>query len=321
MSGIGVITNPRSRKNRQDPRVARTLAYVLGERGQFVAPGDLDALAATARRFRDHGIDVLCINGGDGTVHQAITALVRAYGHGTSGPSTLPPIAILRGGTMNIVADSTGMSVSAESMLDQVVDAYHSGDALPERRVRLLEVEIDGQAPRYGFLSGNGVIAGFLEVYYEKKDASPFDAAALLTRAAASAMVGGRLVRRLLRPWVGRVVLDGEAWPAAPWVAIAIGSVEEMGLGFRVFHLLRRHPHRMQVVGIGSRVPQLALELPGLYRGRGVHRAGNYSDVAEAIEPVGDEPFGLMIDGDLYVAETGRVRYRLGPEVRLLLPR
>lgn len=317
MSGIGVITNPLSRKNRRDPRVVRTLAYVLGERGHFVAPDDLDALAATTRRFRDHQIDVLCINGGDGTVHQAMTALVRAYDE----HAPLPPVAILRGGTMNIIADSVGMTIPAEAMLDQIVDAYHSGDLLPERRVRLLKVEIDDEVPVYGFLSGNGVIAGFLDVYYAKKDPSHVDAAALLVRGAASAMVGGPLVRRLLRPWRGRVLLDGVAWPPSEWVAVALGTIEEMGLGFKVFHLLRDHPQRLQVVGIGSRVSRLALELPGLYAGRGVHRPANSSQVAEVVELEGEGAFTVMVDGDLYRAHTGRVRYSVGPELRLLLPR
>ena len=73
---IGVVTNPRSR-GRHTPGA---LAYVLGERGELVAPGDLDALAAHARRFRDRGITTLCVDGGDGTLHRVLTAIARVYG-------------------------------------------------------------------------------------------------------------------------------------------------------------------------------------------------------------------------------------------------
>ncbi len=315
MSGIGVITNPMSRKNRKDPAVARTLAYVLGEKGQFVAPGDLEALARTARRFRDHRIEALCINGGDGTVHQSLTAMVRAYGE-----DPLPPVAILRGGTMNIIADSVGMRISAEAMLDQVVDAYHSGAELPERRARLLEVRLDDGPPRYGFLSGNGVIAGFLEEYYRKPSPSPIDAATLLARGAVSAVVGGRTVKRLLRPWSGAPVLDGQRWPDQEWVAIAVGTVEQMGLGFRVFHRLAANPDALQVVAIGSSVARLARDLPSLYAGRGVRSPGNRSEVGQRLVLESTGPFGLMVDGDLYRTPGRRVEYRVGPEVRLLLP-
>ena len=317
MSGIGVITNPMSRRNRRDPQVARTLAYVLGERGEFVAPGDLDALASTLQHFHEHQIDVLCINGGDGTVHQSVTAMIRAFGE----DAALPRIVILRGGTMNIIADSVGMTATAEQMLASVVDAYHSGDSLPERSVRLLRVDIDDDPPRYGFLAGNGVIAGFLEVYYERNDPAPLDAAALLARGAASALVGGRLVRRLLRPWPGTVVFDGEPWPGQSWVAIAIGTVEEMGLGFKVFHRVAAHPEKIQVVGIGSSVARLATELPGLYAGRGTSHRANRSQVGEDLVLRGEGAFPVMVDGDLYEATQGRVRVRVGPRVRMLLPR
>lgn len=316
MSGIGVVTNPRSRKNRKDPDVARTLSYVLGERGQLVAPDDLDALAKTAVRFREHGIEVLCVNGGDGTVHRALTAMVRAYG-----ATPLPPVAILRGGTMNIVADSIGNRVSAEAMLDQVVDAYHTGDPLPEVSVRLLRIELDDAPPSYGFLSGNGIIARFLELYYEQTDPTPADAARLLARGALSALVGGRLIRRLTRPWRGTITLDGASLGGDEWVAVAIGTVEQMGLGFQVFHLLQQHPEQLQVVGIGGSVANLARDLVPLFRGQGVFRPGNLTHTGAELILAGDEPQQLMIDGDFYVAEQGRVRYSLGPVLRLLLPR
>lgn len=317
MSGIGVITNPTSRRNRRDPGVARALSYVLGERGELAAPCDLDALAATLRHFRDREIDVLCVNGGDGTVHQAVTAMVRAY---QDGPA-LPALVVLRGGTMNIIADSVGVSVSPERMLTQVVDAFHSGEALPERTVRLMEVEIDGAPPRYGFLAGNGVIAGFLQVYYERDHPTPVDAATLLARAAASALTGGPLVKRILRPWRGTVTVDGQAWDGREWVAIALGTVEEMGFGFRVFHEVADNPDKVQVVGIGSSVARLATELPRLYAGRGTRDPANRCALSRELILQGDQRFPIMIDGDLYEATEGRVRARSGPAVRLLLPR
>lgn len=316
MSGIGVVTNPRSRRNRRDPGVARTLSYVLGERGQLVAPDDLDALDKAAVRFQEHGIEVLCINGGDGTVHRSLTAMVRAYGG-----EPLPPVAILRGGTMNIVADSIGNRVPAEAMLAQVVDAYHTRSDLPEIQAHMLRIELGDGPPSYGFLSGNGIIARFLELYYEQTDPTPMDAARLLARGSLSALVGGRLIRRLTRPWRGTITLDGARLAGEEWVAVAIGTVEQMGLGFRVFHLLLDHPGQLQVVGIGGSVANLARDLWPLSRGQGVGRPGNLTELGRELVLEGDEPQQLMIDGDFYVAEGGRVRYTLGPRLRLLLPR
>ncbi|MBX2800585.1 MAG: hypothetical protein KTR31_23095 [Myxococcales bacterium] len=316
MSGIGVVTNPMSRRNRRDPDAARSLAYVLGQGDELAAPDDLDALATTAAQFRDRDVGVVCINGGDGTVHQVLTAMVRAYGD-----APLPPVALLPGGTMNIVAGSVGIDVSAQAMLGQVVESFHGGPPLRERAVPLLRVEFGDEAPYYGFLSGNGIIARFLELYYDQPDPTPMGAAALLAKGAASALVGGDLVRDLMQPWSGRVILDDHApWPHDAWVAVAIGTVEQMGLGFRVFHLLRQAPHRMQVVGISGGVAELAWSLPSLYRGHGPRGPSHLTSLADGLVLEGTGPIPLMIDGDFYNASGGRVTYSLGPTVRLLLP-
>ncbi|MEO0603881.1 MAG: diacylglycerol kinase family protein [Myxococcota bacterium] len=317
MAGIGVVTNPRSRKNRRNPVMAETLAYVLGERDHFSAPTSLEALAETARRFRDHEIDVLCVNGGDGTIHQVMTAMVRAYAG-----SPLPEIAILRGGTMNIVAESMGNRIRPEEMLEQVVSSYHGSTPLPETQLRLLEVDLDdGNPPLYGFISGNGIIPRFLERYYDRPDPSPVDAAWLLFRAALSAVVGGNLARTLTEPTAGTIQLDGTPWPHEEWIAVAIGSVEQIGLGFPVFHRVSAHPDHFQVVGVGSSVATLALGLPRLYRGRGIGGENNFTDVAQEVVLQGPPNEPMTIDGDLYHTPSGRIRYTVGPQITVRLPR
>lgn len=312
---LAVVTNPRSRHNKRNPAISQTLAYVLGERGELVEPGDLDALAATVSRFRDRGTDTLCVNGGDGTIHQVVTAVVRAWGE----DAALPRIAILRGGTMNIIADSVGVRADAEAMLGRVVGSVHEGTALATTTRRALRIELDDGRPYYGFLSGNGIIARFLEVYYEKPDPTPADAARLLLRGSVSALYGGSLIRRLTRPYAGRVALDGRALDGERWVAVAIGTVEQMGLGFRVFHRLAEYPDRLQVVALGGSITDLVRELPSLYRGRGVHRPRDSSEVVRELVLASHEAIGLMIDGDFYVAKA-RARFTVGPEVTFLLP-
>jgi diacylglycerol kinase (ATP) len=315
MSAVAVVTNPRSRHNRRNPALGPALAYVLGEKGELVSPSDLGALASTAERFRDRGVEVLCVNGGDGTIHQVLTAMARAYGD-----APLPAFAVLRGGTMNIIADSVGVRLGAEATLGRIVEALHAGEELPTTTRRLLRVDLDDQAPYYGFLSGNGLIARFLELYYEQPDPTPLDAGLLLARGAASALVGGALIRRLTRPYSGKVAVDGVELPGERWAAVAIGSIEQMGLGFRVFPRLAESPDWFQYVALGGSVADVARELPSLYRGRGVHRPADRTDLATELLMTSPEPVQLMIDGDFYVASAGRVRYSLGPSVRFLLP-
>jgi len=306
---IGVLTNPRSRRNQRRPGEAAALQAVLGDRGEVVAPPDLDALDGALRTLREASITVLGVHGGDGTLHRVLTAAVRAYGD-----SPLPPIALLRGGTMNNVAVSIGSRLAPIAALQRLLDASR----LPERTVRSLRVTRDDHAAQYGFLAGNGLVARFLEVYYASGDPSPATAAKLLAHGTLSAVVGGTMVQQLTRPWEGLLRLDGEEWPHTRWTAVAVSTIEQMGLGFRVFHLLGDRVDRLQVVGLAGSAPDIARDLPSLYRGRGVHRPAHRSALGSALVLKGDAPQELTIDGDVYVAQEGRVAIDLGPAVRFL---
>jgi diacylglycerol kinase family enzyme len=310
VSGIGVITNPRSRQNRRNPRLARQLSYILGERGTFQQPEDLDALAATARHFRERQIDVLCINGGDGTMHKAHTAMMEAYEG-----QALPKLAVLRGGTMNTIAHGLGIRGTPAQLLDFVVSRYHAH--APFATARRWMLEVDGR--QYGFLFGNGLIARFLEAYYEGGDPSPKKAFLLLLRASASAAVMGPFIRKLTAPFVGRVELDGVAWPEKPWMTVGAGTVDDIGLGFRPFFLSSRHPGRMHAMGCGTTPFGLVKELPRIYRAREPLSEDIHNDVCSELVLRAEEPIGFMVDGDFH--RGGQVvTIRVGPPVDFILP-
>ncbi len=300
-----MVTNARSRDNRRDPGLAARLGAASGAR--VVAPPSLEALAAEVERLQRDPPGVLAVHGGDGTLHRVVSAWLSA------GRAPLPELAVLRGGTMNIVADSIGLKMPAEAFLASL------GGPVTHTVRSLLRIEIDG-TPTWGFLSGNGIVARFLEKYYERPDPTPVDAARLLGRGALSALVGGPLIRQLTRPWEGVVTVDGVAHGPRPWTAVAIGSVEQLGLAFRVFHLLRPGDDAFHVVALSGSVADLARELPRMWAGRGVRRPGNSEHLVRELVLEGPEPMALMVDGDFYRAASGRVRVVPGPPVRFVLP-
>jgi diacylglycerol kinase (ATP) len=309
--GIGVVTNPRSRQNRRNPRLARQLAYILGEKGELQQPSDLDALAAAAKRFRDHGIEILCINGGDGTMHKALTAMVKAYEG-----QPLPKIAILRGGTMNTVAHGLKIRGTPAEILDYVVQRYHADSPFPTVRRHLLEVE--GQ--HYGFLFGNGLVARFLEVYYEGSEPSPAKAAWLMVRAVVSSALGGRFAERLTKPFVGEARVDGTLWKPRRWLMVAAGTVDDIGLGFRPFWRAPLHLGRMHVVGtFGPNAMTIVRELWRIFRARPPEGPEWVEQVGSELVLHADEPIGYMIDGDFHRGGN-TVTVRIGPPVEFIVP-
>ena len=79
MGGIGVILNPRSKRNLGDPRAATRLARALGDHGVVRTVRTRDDLPRIAEDFRRQKIDVLGISGGDGTNYVTITGFLDVY--------------------------------------------------------------------------------------------------------------------------------------------------------------------------------------------------------------------------------------------------
>src|SRR5512142_2587743 len=98
---IAIFVNPGSRANRRDPGGVERFARILGDQGTVIAPSGLAKLAEEAQRVAGFAPQVIGIHGGDGTLHRTLSALMAAYLQ-----RPLPPIAILPGGTMNVVASS-----------------------------------------------------------------------------------------------------------------------------------------------------------------------------------------------------------------------
>ena len=304
MGGIGVITNPRSRRNRRNPALARQLAYVLGEQGQLAAPHDFDALHRVAEHFKERQIDILAVNGGDGTTHVALTAFQKVYGD-----DPLPRIALLRGGTMNTMASGMGIRGRPDQLLGQLVQAYHSGAPLRTTQRNCLLVN-----DQVGFLFGNGLLSNFLEVYYEGSEPSPLKSARLLAQAVFSTVVGGALSRKLRRRVKLRVTVDGVPWDNDDWLTVAIGTVDNIGLQFRPFPRVVSHPGHLEILGVSGTLGDLARQLPAIRLARSLNHPGFPHQIAKSVVLEAEEPQGFMVDGDFH--NTGqRLEIRPGPRL------
>ena len=204
---IAVFVNPHSRANRRNPKLAARLGDVLGDAGRVIAARSLEMLEAEARTLAAAPPRIIAVHGGDGTLHKTLSALIPAWGE-----RSLPPIAILGGGTMNVVANSLGIRAHAIPFLARLVKQTRGG-ALPEViHRRCLRV-----GDQVGFVFGNGVLANFLVEYYGGRRYGPVRALGLLTRLFFSSLVGGPFARRVGRRFQGRVSIDGES-PRFPGV-------------------------------------------------------------------------------------------------------
>jgi diacylglycerol kinase family enzyme len=308
---IVVFVNPRSRANRLDPTRAARFAGLVGRLGRVVAPPSLEAMQDEARRLAATPPQVIGIHGGDGTLHRTLSALVQAWGD-----VPLPPIALLAGGTMNVVAASLGLRRAPEALLGQIAGDLRDGRPIETVRRRCLRI---GDA--VGFVFGNGLMTNFLEEYYRDDAYGPGRAIWMLTRTFGSAAIRGGFSRQIFRRFGGRVVVDGEELPWRALTGVGAATVREIGLGFKLNHRADEDPDRFAVLAIHAEAISLIQDLWAVHRGIGVAPERAWSGVASSlvVEPeAAESPY--TIDGDLYTAR-GRLTVELGPPLAFVRPR
>ena len=322
MSGIGVIFNPRSGRNLRDPRAAGRLARTLGDHGTVRPAGSIDELHRVAEDFRKLDIDVLGISGGDGTNGVTITGFLDVYKN-----SALPQIAFLRGGTMNTVANSVGVARGRpEGLLDALIQQYVQDASVPlqnvERHVMKFEPVSPGgeSAPKYGFLFGTGVVHGFLNEYYSGGQPNPVIAAKTLLRGVGSTIVRGDMIKRMAAPFRGSVELpDGTKWPERDYLAIAGGTIDQIGLNFRPFYRFDEKPGIFHLLGIHTTPFGFVRQLPRIWRAAPMAEGHTYeATTPSCVIRSSTGSIAYMIDGDLHACD-GPLHVGVGPKVRIVV--
>ena len=150
MTALGIITNPTAGRNRS--RIERVRAWTEASDALSREVADLDSIVAATRDLLAAGVDVLAVNGGDGTAQAVLTVLARRDGD-------WPDVAVLPGGTTNMSANDVNGTQRLMKSLKRLAEQA----ALPadqRRRVErpLLRVSAAGLDDQYGFCASVGVV-------------------------------------------------------------------------------------------------------------------------------------------------------------------
>ncbi len=290
--------------------MAAEFQALLGAEGRVLAPKTLEELDGAAAALHASPPAVIAVHGGDGTLHRAVAALGRAFG-----ADPIPPLAVLCGGTMNVVAASLGIRERPMTFLASVVEATRQGRSLDTLRRRCLRI-----GDTLGFIFGNGLMANFLTEYYGTGRYGPARAAWLLLRGLGSAFIGGAFVRRLFKRFEGTIRIDGQLLDRTTFVGIGAATVREVGLGFKLNHRADDDPERFGVLAIHGAPLSLIPDFWAVHTGRGIAPKRAFSGVASTLDVVPtDASMAYTIDGDLYRAE-GPLRISVGPAITFVKP-
>jgi diacylglycerol kinase-like protein len=151
---IAVLSNPRSRQNRQGGvSVAESVARHPGTLHRVI--GDVAEIPAALTGFAREGAGLIAIDGGDGTVQAVLTAALLGGAFADA-----PRFAIIPSGTTNLTALDLGMRERGGVALDRLAACVAAGEveAATVRRPALRLERGAAGPPVLGFFFGAGII-------------------------------------------------------------------------------------------------------------------------------------------------------------------
>lgn len=261
----------------------------------------LSDLPAAVETLLADDVELLGINGGDGTIHLVLSALWRA-----SAGQPLPTLAFLPGGTTNMSArDINGGGVSVRSALDALLVAAAGNPASAPRH--LLHVHGTGAEPQLGLCLGMGAVVRGIEYCHERIFSlgirDEWATGVALLRA------GWGIARREAVFAEGvplDISIDGERHESRASIFL-VSALAELMLGIRPFWGDGVQPLRVTLVR--EHAKRFMRSFPDLLRGRPdphlTEAAGYLSRRGTHIEIQGDCPY--TIDGEIYRAGTNRI--------------
>ncbi len=310
MTGIGVIHNPFSKKNRKKPETDHVLQGILGSHGIFKKTASIDELSAVAIEFLENDIEIVAVNGGDGTFHHVITAFVNAYEG-----NRLPKFILLRGGTMNTVSNSLKFKGRTVDIFKNAVKSHNAGKTFREIQQPLLKIN-----KKYGFISGLGVVAKFLDAYYSSESPGPRHAAKMVLKLIFSSVFGTQYAKNMFSLSEFQITVDGEKLGKDRFMFALGCTIKEIGLGFTPTPHAYDSPGHFHFIAGSMQPVALVPMVPALWLGRDINHPKIHSNqIAKEVVIESKGSIRWTIDGEMYETKEP-LHFSVGPEITIVAP-
>lgn len=315
---VGLLSNPNSGRNRRQLQdIERIVANHPGVHHRVTHSAA--EIPAALQELADRSVEVVAINGGDGTTAQILTHLLQ-----DSPFPRLPRVALLPGGTTNMNAGDAGLRGNLERAVTRLCrwsDGQSDHCELLQRPVLRVQPG-NGEPAIYGMAFGAGAVIQGIEYFHEQVHSRGGGKGAGPALAVARTIWGiARRDQRFLKPVPVSVSLDAQpAGPVQDELLLLVSGMERLLLGMRPFWGKGNGSLHTTIIRDGAE--RLLRTLPSVLRGKpGRHAteaAGYRSHNSETIRLELDGAWAL--DGELYQAHpsTGPVTITNGGDVTFL---
>jgi diacylglycerol kinase family enzyme len=303
MTRIGVVRNPKSHGNRIRP------PGPTPEGVRLVEPFGRDALRAELEIFARDGLDLLIIDGGDGTVRDVISLLPHTFGE------ALPLLAVLPSGKTNVLAIDLG--TPDDWRLEEALIAARRSEPMIKSRPPLRVSWADERPCLQGFFFGVGAPVKATSLSQKVHKVGFFHNLAVgvtIVTAALGALFGG--ARDEWREGVpAELVLDGENQPGGDRFAVVATALKRLPFGLKPFGAPREG---LKLLDVDAPPHRLLKALPMVLSGKVVpalEGMGYRRRDPRQVSLAGGAPF--VLDGEIF--EGGELTIGLGPALRFLV--
>lgn len=301
---IGVLNNLRA--GAFGSRAAAVVEYLDGNSDvPHANTSSAEEVAGALAELADRGVEVLVVNGGDGTLSRTLTDLILHEPF-----ETMPLVVPLRSGRTNTNALDIGAGRDPLVQVRQLLEHAKNGgieERLVDRAVLKVEIEPDGVV-QCGLLLGSGVVYRGIEFTHEKfpygRAQGVFGSTVVIFQQVARALRGK--TDGVVRPDHVAITVDGERLTETDVLLFLATGLDKLFFGLRPFW--GDGPGGVRFTYIESQAFRRWTDALRILYGRRPKRegvdAGVVSVNADTIEL--ELSSGLMVDGEMFAPREGR---------------
>ena len=310
---VGVIYNPRSHGNR-----GADFDCGISPQVHIAQPGHREQLPVALAEFAARGIELLVINGGDGTVRDVLTCGAKIFG------DDWPTIAVIPKGKTNALTVDLG--IPAGWSMQNAIDAFEHGNRTYRHPIDVDPLNENSSDHVRGFILGAGSFTAASQAAQGAHKLGAFHSGAIAVTTvvvvaqwffASRANPWRRGSRMKIRLGAQQALMEHSGKGDPEWRQMLFAStLETLPTGIQPFGHLREGLKLVVVDQISRRTAMLLpVILRGRYlknlRARGIHQIATPQFTLE----IENE---LILDGEAFPA--GEYRIAQGPELEFVTP-